>query len=49
MQRTTNQQTTITISTTEAKPKADNSIRKVTVYGRGGRAQVIEKVRGITI
>lgn len=41
--------TTVSVTVTDAKPKADLTIKSKIVYGRGGRKQVIQTVRGIQI
>lgn len=46
MNSTTNQ-TTVTITTT--KPQTNNTIKKVVIYDRFGKAHKAEKIRGIQI
>jgi hypothetical protein len=48
MNRTMNQ-TSINISTTNAKPQTVNAIKKVMVYDLRGQGRAIEKVRGIQV
>ena len=45
----TNNQTTITVTTATGKAQADCQIKKSVIYDRLGRAHTVEKVRGIQI